>query len=292
MRQTMKKCLLAGLALFCGQGFATGTSVVKIVNNQPSDLFSMSGVALMIRNLDISTGDALYGQALALGVKGVGTSTSADSYGVIGFSGTGTGVLGEGLHIGVYGEDISTDGSGYGVGSSGDMGVSGDLYVDGQLIGELNAGSVSFAPITSYISLTAAAFHVAQEQTPHTNLGNVLKLKNANDSANFVAELQLPQGAEITGYSLHWTDQSQGTAVGIIATLYRDDLKGGDVEMARLNSDGLGIQGSSTTSTINHGVIDNSQYAYYIWLTMNTDIFGSEVKLHGVTLEYQFSQFY
>ncbi|RMF45184.1 MAG: hypothetical protein D6755_08370 [Anaerolineae bacterium] len=146
-------------------------------------------------------------------------------------------------------------------------------------------GQVTWKPVTSYVSIPAAAFRPYVDGYSFTNSGPSLTPSNAS-SSNYLAEVQLPHGATITRFTFYWTD---GATLNGAASLYRINLDGTESIMASAATSGGG-PGSGTTSSssdtaISYPTVDNSQYAYYVWLTLPVDADGA-VEAHGVVIEY------
>ncbi len=92
--------------------------------------------------------------------------------------------------------------------------------------------------------------------------------------------------------TFYWSDGSD--EFNARATLYRIDLAGNEEAMAYTESSGGFSSGtsnqvaisSSSTTTIDYDTVDNSQYAYYVWLVLDVDGDGGKTKAHGVVIEY------
>lgn len=288
-------------------GAVAGGSSLKVVNSNPSggstytygvygqvdSSGGVHGIAGKINTSDPSAagvrGWSTTGNAS--GVQGLTTSSSqfaSGVYGVASNNGFGvwsrtdsstsgsTGVYGNataanGVTYGVYGSSLSA--SGYGVYSNG------NAHIDGLL---------TWKPITSYISIPAAAFNPAENGYTFSNVGNTLIPGDAS-SFSYLAPAQLPQGATVTKVTFHWADGSID-ADGY-ATLYQIDLAGSESIMTNVpTSSSSGTASSSNVTSINNASIDNSRYAYYVWLYLpiNNGI-GSA---YGVVIEYTIDQPY
>jgi hypothetical protein len=242
-------------------------------------------------------GTGVHGESLGstgVGVEGKAASTGK---GVRGETFSGYGVYGEatgssGITYGVYGRTNSP--SGYAVYAEGRAFVDGDLYVnaelgsDGDFHAHSNAevdgdltvhGDLTWDAKTSYVAVAAAAFHPSEDGYDFRNNG--MELWNIdNYSDNYVAQVQLPHGATVTKLTFHWWDSSEDDGS---CSLYRIDLAGGELEMARaMTSGSAATPESSEDITINLASIDNSQYAYYLWLHLPTSVVGA----YGAVIEY------
>ncbi len=200
----------------------------------------------------------------------LGQTTSSEGIGVYGL-GTMTGTYGlansnSGVTYGVYGESRSS--SGYGVYSEGNAHINGNL---------------TWKPITSYLSIPAAAFIPVSNDTIFTHTGHTLTPGNSS-SKSFLAPVQLPHGADVTNLTYYWTDND--ATYDSTAFLYRIDLAGGEAQFASAGSSGSAGTGSGEATYFVTHTIDNSQYGYYVWLD-----FGSvDMSAHGVVIEYTVNQ--
>lgn len=173
-------------------------------------------------------------------------------------SGTGVGVYGSGGFYGNAGvfENATTGNptviiQNSGGGSSPALVVTGTTHIEGGL---------TWKPVTSYVSIPAAAFRPYLDGYAFTNSGHTLTPADAS-SLNYLAEVQLPHGATITNFTFYWTD---GASVDGAASLYRINLNGTESFMASASTIGGG-PGSSTTASssagsISYATVDNSQY--------------------------------
>lgn len=210
------------------------------------------------------------------GVFGYAAADTGSTNGVRGDakSSSGTGVYGvasaiSGKNYGVYGQTYSA--SGYGVYSFGNAHVEGDL---------------TWKDVTSYLTIPAAAFQPNLDGYTFTNSGRSVLPTGANPALYFLAPVNLPHGAIVTNITFHWTDTD--VTEGALLQLYRIDLAGGEVPMATLVSIGNPGAGSSSENTIGLSTIDNSQYGYYLWLSLPS----TALEAHGVVIEYTIDQPY
>ncbi len=266
-------------------------------------VYGKSGVGTGVYGEGTSgAGFGVYGTAPVTGTVGVASATSGSTVGVYGESrsSTGTGVVGRAPATGVYGE-ATEDGAllepSYGVyGKAGPatfIGNSYGVYSEGPAHVE---GPLTWKAVTSYVSLPAAAFHPTDNNAAFVNSGYKIVPGNAA-SENYLASVQLPHGATVTKLTFYWTDSSNADGS---AALYRIDLAGSEDLMAKAFSSGGSsssnggstVTGSSEDTSIDNAQVDNSQYAYYVWLTLPTDVYGSTVDAHGVVIEYTITQPY
>lgn len=125
-----------------------------------------------------------------------------------------------------------------------------------------NLVSAQSSTVTGYVSVPAAAF-VRMESTD--NILIYLSLANEDTSRLFIfGEVQLPHGATVTNMTSYWYDAGP--------MHIRCDLCGYSQShiryMAWASSSGNTGLGSSYDDTINYATIDNSQYAYLLWLEL------------------------
>jgi hypothetical protein len=220
-----------------------------------------------------NTDDGVYGRSTAgSGVHGysqIGTGVSGN-----GLFSVETGVCGTAPCTGTVGIAYASGGIGvYGQGPSDGYGVysEGNTHVEGEL---------TWKAKTSYVSVPAAAFHPRGGGYDFTNNGHTLQ--NGDSASDFyLAPVQLPHGATVTKMTFYWWDYS--TPNNGLCSLYRINLAGSEDQMANaLTSGDAGASTSSEDTIINYAKVDNSQYAYYLWLHLP----DSAVKAHGVVIEY------
>ncbi len=227
-------------------------------------------------------GYGVYGRNTASSGKPIGVYGQAEAFAGIGVYGTGpyAGVYGRGEGraqfptYGVYGENASPNG--YGIYSKGDAHIEGTL---------------TWEPITGFVSIPAAAFRPYQGGGNFTNSGHTLEPDDAQTRL-FLAPVYLPHEATVTKMTFYWSDGSDESNAK--ATLYRIDLAGSEELMAYTESSGgfssstssQVATSSTSTTTIDYPTVDNSQYAYYVWLVLDVDGDGGKTKAHGVVIEY------
>ena len=254
-------------------GNSTG-STLSVVNNTSSTGVGVTGEAGSASGKSPITGAGVWGDSSGLpGV--VGTSNSAA--GVFGWSTSNAGVGG----LSDSGNGVEgTSNSGYGVYGSSTSNKAiysnGDAHVEGDL---------TWKAKTSYVSVSAAAFHPMYDGYDYDNPGNELWNKDG-DSDAYVAPVQLPHGATVTKLTFYWWD---GSAVDGRCTLYRNDLTGTEVVVAEAWTSGSDATShSSQDTTMAYATIDNSQYAYYLYLDLPDMVVG----VYGVVIEYTITEPY
>ncbi len=246
-----------------------------------------SGNYPAIEGVNNGAGEGVVGRTNDVNSAAVyGYNGSTGGKGVYGYSDGGVGVEGRGGtigYIGVLGSAASYGGYftatvGYGLYAQGPMGaarLNGDVYVGGLL---------TWKPITSYLSIPAAAFVPQYNYNAQTyNGGSIVRTLSGSYNI-FNAPVQLPHGATVTKMTVYWYDDYAGDDGTI--TLRRSSLSSIFTnEMAKVTTSGSGGNGNGEDTTINYAQIDNSQYTYYLTAQLPTD--GTNyVGLYGVIIEY------
>lgn len=250
----------SGVGVYGGVGTASGKSPI-------------TGAAVWGDSADRP---GVFGSSNSAGGVG-GQSTSGP--GVTGISDSGNGVSGaSNSGDGVYGYSPSGHGvhgkanppDGYGIYSEG------NAYVDGNLF---------WSAKTSYVAVAAAAFHPTGEGYDFSNNGSSLwNEDSASDS--YLAPVQLPHGATVTKLTFYWWDGSLSEGH---CRLYRIDLAGSEWTMATAWTSGdAATPASSEDTAIDYAYVDNSQYAYYLWLELPDNL----VAAYGAVIEYVFYEPY
>jgi len=229
----------------------------------------------------------VYGQTdsnsyAASGVYGFASATNGEVYGTFGqtWSNEGAGVYGIGIMTGTVGYASSLSGVSYGVYGEVKSGNGYGVYSQGNAHVE---GQLTWKPVTSSISLSAAAFQPMENNYTYIHNGHTLSPGDAL-SPTYLTGVQLPQGAIITQFDFYWTDSTAASDGD--ASLYRVNLDGTEDLMVTVDTTGSSGAGSSGSSTISLATVDNSQYAYYVWVNLPYDGAGQMVELHGVVITY------
>ena len=253
------------------------TAAPYALSLRPGASIQSAGVALNLStsattgfalNVVATGASAIYGQggsSTGAGVTGFNTSAASTASGVTGLNGgNGSGVFGQTVSgRGVYGK--ATDlANGYGVYSEG------NAYVDGNL---------SWKSKTSYISVPAAAFQPAVDGYDYSNNGS--DLWNVDSNSDFyLAAVQLPHGATVTKLTFYWWD---GSASDGYCALYRINLMGSENTMASASTYGSAASPlASVDASIDLATVDNSSYAYYLWLNLPDNLVAG----YGAVIEY------
>jgi hypothetical protein len=277
---------------------AIGPNAALYLENTYSGMWASYGL-----QAKSTSGTGVYGESLSSTGTGVEGKAASTGKGVRGETLSGYGVYGEatggsGVIYGVYGKTNSPNG--YAVYADGRAYVADELYVDGELYSDGDFHGLSSAEVdgdvtvhgdltwdakTSYIAVAAGAFHPAEDGYDFRNDGREL-WNTDNYSDNYVAPVQLPHGATVTKLTFHWWDSSEDDGS---CSLYRIDLAGGESQMATAFTSGSSATpDSSEDSTINLAIVDNSQYAYYLWLHLPTSV----VAAYGAVIEYTVAEPY
>ena len=153
--------------------------------------------------------------------------------------------------------------------------ISGDLSVDGDLTWQTK---------TSYISISPSAFRPPRDGYDFVNNG--ASLKNVDSSSDvYLAPLELPHGAKITNMTWYWHDLSGEDGS---LWLYRSDFDGTPGPKASCFSSGNSGDGSSYDNSVSQPWIDNSQYHYWLSVTLE----DSDIYCYGALIEYTFTKLY
>ncbi len=137
----------------------------------------------------------------------------------------------------------------------------------------------SRAPLASagYISVPASAFGPTSDNYDYDNEG--YSLKTVTGGGAFTAAPRLPHGATVTSMTAHFRDQD-AVNFGIVE-MHRTEF-GTHVEMAQVYS--ADYVDSSSDTSINYAVIDNSQYSYYLYM----GVLGPSITLYEVLIEFTY----
>jgi hypothetical protein len=201
-------------------------------------------------------------------------SSSANQYNYAAVYGsnnsTGSGVFGynTGGGYGVYGQSTSGGYGVYGKAAPGGYGLysSGNAYVDGLL---------SWSSLTSFVSVSAAAFQPRKSSDGYTNEGSYLGFIDLGGERTFYAPVQLPHLAEVVMMKFFYRKYSEDN---IVCKLWRNDMSTVGSLMALTASTGEPGYGSVYTTDIYHNLIDNENFAYYLeWTIPSTDVIGLAV---------------
>jgi hypothetical protein len=257
----------AGTGVYGGSAGGTGIYGKGVMTGTVGIATATSGGARGVYGESASTNGA--------GVKGMASATSGANSGVVGESDSpdGAGVAGyadswSGENYGVYGQTMSADG--YGLYSQGNAHVEGEL---------------SWKTKTSYVSIPAAGFHPTEDGYDFGNYG--FRLHNFDSASDtYVAPVQLPHGSTVTKLSFYWWDDSSEDGS---CSLYRTALADTEWEMAIAQTSGAApAENSSEDTIIDYASVDNSQYAYYLWLALP----DSGVIAYGAVIEYTITEPY
>ncbi|HEY77479.1 MAG TPA: hypothetical protein G4O00_15085 [Thermoflexia bacterium] len=247
----------------------SGTGVLGRASASSGTTYGVYGHSLS------SSGYGVYGKGAYVGVQGETTGStgtpygvyglasdtgSATSYGVYGESNStvGTGVGGRAPMNGVFGEATATSGATWGVYGKTNSPNGYGVYSEGNA--HVN-GLLTWKPITSYISIPAAAFVPQDNFSADTyNVGSIVRTVTGSVD-EFNAPVFLPHGSTVVSVTVHWYDD-YGAGDGTI-TLRRTNFSVFSVKMAEVTTSGSGGDGTSTDTTIDFAQVDNSQYIYY-----------------------------
>lgn len=152
--------------------------------------------------------------------------------------------------------------------------INGNLFVD---------GDITYENDTSYITIAPGAFVPQQESYNYQNNGYRL-FNQAASSAYFQAEVCLPHGAEIIGFTTYWIDFSSSYNGELM--LRRMSLDDGDLttiaDVVTLANSGSWLA-KSASSFVGPTAVDNGNYLYYLSLFLEP---SSAVEFYGVRIKY------
>ena len=117
--------------------------------------------------------------------------------------------------------------------------------------------------VTGYVSVPAAAFVPVNNTETTIIVGNGFSTLDPSGSA-FVGPVQLPHGATIMNVTLYWRDLG---AEDLMILLCRSNGTYAHA-IAESNSSGDAGWGSSYFDTIEYNTVDNSQYAYALYVSL------------------------
>jgi hypothetical protein len=150
--------------------------------------------------------------------------------------------------------------------------VVGDAYIDGEL---------TWSAKTNYRAIPAAAFQ-STGNNDYSNNGNYAY----SNGGDLIAPVYLPDGAYVTRVTFYWEDGNT-TEDGRL-TFYQSYMNGAGVGIGTIYTNGsAGTSDSSYITSISGGAIKNTTDAYFLRFHNYTDI-----ELHGVKIEYTFTEPY
>ena len=146
---------------------------------------------------------------------------------------------------------------------------------------------------TQILSIPAGAFQPTNGTILYSNHGYYIKCKSNSPSCTFLTPVYLPNGATVSKLTFSYKDCSNND--GYIS-LYRITRNGTEIQMAHAVSSGGssssdGSSGSCKEATasitaIDEPIIDNVNYAYYLWLNLLKDLNDVATQAYSITIEY------
>jgi len=144
-------------------------------------------------------------------------------------------------------------------------------------------GDLTYAtPKTRHWSIAGASF------IPYNTAANSFSKGGFalfSSTGQFLAPVHLPDGATVTKLTVHYLNNSSSSFMSVV--LYLVDMMGGAIEntLATVTATNTGTNfGTTSSSSISYATIDNSQYAYNLFV-MGLDA-STNFKLGGVVIEY------
>jgi hypothetical protein len=157
-----------------------------------------------------------------------------------------------------------------------DLHVVGDVRVDGNL--QVN-GEITRSAATGYYTVGSGDFTPSYPEDTDYVIGGGVFTTGAS-AVLFLAPVHLPHGATVTSVTHKYIDNS--VAEDSQCALSRRTMSGyTEVDMATVWSTGSSGSGSTTDTTIDYAVIDNTSYSYYVVLRAIDGIIT-----YGVVIEY------
>jgi len=175
------------------------------------------------------------------------------------------------------------DGSSSGLDADTLDGIDSSQFLRNDMSGAIS-GDLSWQTKTSYISISPAAFRPSRDG--YDFMCNGITLRNIDSSSDkYYAPLELPHGSRITNMTWYWYDSS--SADGSL-WIYRSDFDTTLHPIGSCISSGSSGDGSSYDNSVSQPWIDNSQYHYWLSLTLE----DSDIYCYGVVIEYTFTEPY
>jgi len=161
--------------------------------------------------------------------------------------------------------------------------VTGDLKVGGNMETDRVVYS---SPRTQYFVIGGEGFVPGSSAIEYLNTyGMGGACIQAGYSGALVAPVHLPQGAEVTAFTVFFNDVS---ANNIDVRLDRLSHGGGYTIMASVSSSGIPGYGSQTDTTISLPIIDNTTGSYHVYAYYGTG--DCNIKVMGALIEYTVSE--
>jgi hypothetical protein len=165
------------------------------------------------------------------------------------------------------------DPAGYALVAAGAIHVQGDAHVN---------GAVTWSERTGHITIPAAAFEAGNDAFEYNNSGAALY---SDYGVNFVAAVNLPHYSTVTKMTLHYYDDTAGGDLTMYLRRF-DLVTAVAFNMAEVTSSDGGI-GSGYDDVISHSQVDNLGSSYYLHAEFGASTV--DLKLHAVTIEYEFT---
>ena len=164
------------------------------------------------------------------------------------------------------------------------------LYADGDAHVE---GTLTWKAKTSYISLSPAAFQPSVNGLAFENNGYALRNYGTQQEV-WVASVQLPHGARVKEISGCWKDASDDDAsLSLVrrplASPTNSVIDPADT-MASVTSRGsktTNIAGCFSDDTVSYNQVDNSNYSYYLVMTLPPTNYGNLLEFYGMQIMYE-----
>ncbi len=148
--------------------------------------------------------------------------------------------------------------------------------------------------VSGYVSIPAGAFHPLFDWETYNNIGTELSPTDS-DSASFLAEVYLPDGATIDSLSCLMRDHmpaSQGQCILVLQRIAGSNL-GVHQTMATASTDhSTSAWATYATESIAFAQVDNSTRAYLLLLTLRYDDSTHYITFGGARIHYYYNAVY
>lgn len=177
----------------------------------------------------------------------------------------------------------------HGVSSGAIMGTAVDESVTGAKT--FGVGKLLVDTETRYYSINPTAFHSHDGATEDDKYANGSMVRN-NDGAfalrYFVADVNLPHGATITSFKYNYFRDDAASSLEV--DLRRASSVGAIDILASIVATGTTGDDSEEDTTISNAVVDNNNYTYHVWVTIDTNNNVLDVYLYNVIITYTLTQ--
>jgi hypothetical protein len=148
-----------------------------------------------------------------------------------------------------------------------------------------------------YVMIPAAAFIPSSPDTIYRFSSFDLAVPSGSETGFFFAPVYLPQGARLTGMTMFYIDNANDGNKMIVRmerktlpSTSSDPSLNPEQVILSVDSVSAGFYRSDTTPDPNRDVVDNSQYKYWLYLTLNAaPSASSHLLFQAVRIDYSFN---